>query len=67
LNGTKVGYVTSAVYSPRLEKNIGYIMLPVEHGELGTQLTVIVADRDERQATVVPKPFVDPQKEIPKS
>ena len=67
LNGTKVGYVTSAVYSPRLEKNIGYVMLPVEHGELGTQLTVTVADCDERQAIVVPKPFVDPQKEIPKS
>jgi aminomethyltransferase len=67
VNGTGVGYVTSAVYSPRLEKNIGYVMLPVEHGELGTQLTVTVATGDERRATVVPKPFVDPQKEIPKS
>ncbi len=24
MNGTNVGYVTSAIYSPRLEKNIGY-------------------------------------------
>lgn len=67
VNGTGVGQVTSAVYSPRLEKNIGYVMLPTEHGELGTQLKVTVADGDERRATVVPKPFVDPQKEIPKS
>ena len=67
VNGTKVGYVTSAIYSPRLEKNIGYVMLPTEHGELDTQLTITVDDGDERQATVVSKPFVDPDKEIPKS
>jgi glycine cleavage system aminomethyltransferase T len=67
VNGTGVGHVTSAVYSPRLEKNIGYVMLPTENGELGTRLTVTVADGDERGAVVVPKPFVDPQKEIPKS
>jgi len=67
MNGTKVGYVTSAIYSPRLEKNIGYVMLPTEQGELGTQLTVTVDEGDERSAIVVPKPFVDPQKEIPKA
>lgn len=67
VNETGVGRVTSAVYSPRLEKNIGYVMLATEHGELGTALTVTVAAGDERRATVVPKPFVDPQKEIPKS
>lgn len=64
--GTGVGHVTSAVYSPRLEKNIGYVMLPVEHAELGAEVTITVPD-GERRATVVPKPFVDPQKEIPKS
>lgn len=66
-NGAPVGVVTSAIYSPRLEKNIGYAMLPVEHAELGTQLAVVVPGSGERPATVVPKPFVDPKKEIPKS
>jgi len=66
-DGIPVGYVTSAVYSPRLKKNIGYAMAPVECGELGTKLSVTVPDSGERIATVVKKPFLDPQKEIPKS
>ena len=66
-NGAPVGVVTSAIYSPRLEKNIGYAMLPVEHAELGTQLAVVVPGSGERPATVMRKPFVDPKKEIPKS
>jgi aminomethyltransferase len=60
------GRVTSAVYSPRLEKNIGYAWLPIEHTELGTRLTVGTHDGD-RNATIVPLPFVDPKKQIPKS
>jgi glycine cleavage system aminomethyltransferase T len=62
-----VGRVTSAIWSPRLEKNIGYAMLPIEQTALGTTLTVDVPSIGERQATVVPKPFVDPTKEIPKA
>lgn len=65
--GAPVGYVTSAVYSPRLEKNICYAMLPIEYAELGTQLTVAVPGFGERETRVVRKPFVDPKKEIPKS
>ena len=38
--GSVVGRVTSACYSPRLEKNIGFAMLPIEHTELGTSLQV---------------------------
>jgi aminomethyltransferase len=53
-DGTVIGRVTSACFSPRLEKNIGYAMVPVEHSELGTQVDVerpdetvnaVVADR----------------------
>ena len=62
-----VGYITSAIYSPGLEKNIGYAMLPIEHGGLGTELTVTVPTLGERPAKVVRKPFVDPKKDIPKS
>ena len=67
VNGSEFGFITSAVYSPRLEKNIGYAMLPVEHAALGTRLTVRVPELGERGATVVPRPFVDPNKEIPVS
>src|SRR5881392_2101258 len=38
--GERIGKVTSACYSPRLDKNIGYAMLPIEFAELGTELAV---------------------------
>jgi glycine cleavage system aminomethyltransferase T len=62
-----IGRVTSAVYSPRLKKNIGYANVPVANAAPGTQFTVEVPELGSRQATVVPKPFVDPKKDIPKS
>jgi aminomethyltransferase len=60
-----VGKVTSACYSPRLEKNIGFAMLPIEHTELGTALHVETAG-ETVGATVVSMPHWDPTKEIPK-
>jgi glycine cleavage system aminomethyltransferase T len=64
-SGEAVGRVTSACHSPRLQKNIGYAMLPVELAELGTRLEVEVAG-SAREAIVVEMPFIDPKKEIPK-
>ena len=64
--GTQVGEVTSAIHSPRLKKNLGYAMLPVALAELGTSLAVVTPG-GERPARVVPKPFIDPRKDIPKS
>jgi aminomethyltransferase len=61
-----IGFVTSAIYSPRLKKNIGYAMVPAEHAAIGARL-VVEAPTGEAPATVVRKPFVDPEKEIPKS
>ena len=66
-NGSPLGDVTSAVYSPRLKKNIGYAWVPIEHAELGTELSIALPNGEDRSAVVVPKPFVDPEKEIPKS
>jgi aminomethyltransferase len=60
------GRVTSAVYSPRLEKNIGYAWLPVGHTELGTRVAVETPG-GVRDATIAPLPFFDPEKQIPKS
>ena len=65
-DGEVIGKVTSAVYSPRLEKNIGYAMVPSGLSSEGTTFTV-AAPTAEVDATVVPRPFVDPTKEIPKS
>ena len=67
VNGTGIGKVTSAIYSPRLMKNIGYAMVPIAHSTLGTALTVTIPGGGARKATVVPRPFVDPGKAIPKS
>jgi aminomethyltransferase len=66
-NGAGAGQVTSALYSPRLKSNIGYAMVPVAHATLGTALTVIIPGLGARKATVVPRPFIDPNKDIPKS
>ena len=57
------GYVTSAVYSPRLEKNIAMAMVLNRSSEVGSELTVMKPD-DQRDCVVVPKPFYDPKKQI---
>jgi glycine cleavage system aminomethyltransferase T len=64
-DGREIGPVTSACYSPRLEKNIGYAMLPIAHAEFGTEVQVETPAGANR-AVVVPKPFYDPSKDIPK-
>src|SRR6266511_2289062 len=66
VRGERVGKVTSAVYSPRLERNIGYAWVPVQLSELGTQLD-LETEWGRRSATVVPMPFWDPEKQIPVS
>jgi len=63
--GGRIGEVTSACWSPRLEKNIGYAMVPTEHSELGTELEIEKPD-ETVGAVVVRKPFIDPEKETPK-
>ena len=63
-DGIRIGKVTSAIYSPRLERNIGFAWLPAERSETGATLTV-ESEWGTRTATVVPMPFVDPSKQIP--
>jgi aminomethyltransferase len=64
--GESVGRVTSAIYSPRLKKNIGFCWVPVDLAESGSKLRV-ASEWGDRNATVVPMPFVDPEKKIPVS
>jgi aminomethyltransferase len=65
-DGAWIGKVTSAIFSPRLEKNIGYAWVPVEHAGLGSSL-VVESEWGVRNAVVVEMPFVDPSKQIPVS
>ncbi|HJP66811.1 MAG TPA: glycine cleavage T C-terminal barrel domain-containing protein [Actinomycetota bacterium] len=65
-DGERVGDVTSAVWSPRLERNIGYAWVPVRLSEDDTRFQVETSD-GRRAAIVVPMPFIDPGKLIPKS
>ena len=46
-DGERIGEVTSACFSPRLEKNIGYAMVPTEHADLGTELEVEGPERED--------------------
>ena len=65
-NKSMVGKVTSAVYSPRLKKNIALAMVDINSSVIGTKLTV---EKDNKviDAEVVEKPFYDPKKLITKS
>ena len=64
--GEEVGTVTSAIYSPRLGKNLGYCWLPTDRSTEGSSVSV-QTEWGTRTATVVPMPFVDPDKAIPVS
>jgi aminomethyltransferase len=63
-DGKKVGKVTSAIYSPRLKKNIGFAWVPIELADIGSKVDVATPNGEET-AQVVEMPFVDPGKEIP--
>ena len=65
-NGKKIGNVTSAVYSPRLKKNIALGMIQINYSELGNQLDVQTHE-GKYSATIVEKPFYDPKKKIASS
>ncbi len=62
-NHHTVGRVTSAVYSPRLQKNIALAMVANEHAAIGSELTVAMP-AGTVAARVVEKPFFDPKKQL---
>ena len=61
----KVGEVTSAVYSPRLERNIGFALLDIAYDKIGTEL-VVETPEGRRNLSVTSLPFIDPEKKIPR-
>lgn len=52
--GEDIGFVTSFVYSPRFERNIGFGLVPAKHAGVGTALQ-ITAPAGLREAQVVGK------------
>ena len=62
-NNKIVGKVTSAVYSPRLKKNIALAMISIEESEIGNILDIEVMNKTVK-SIVVEKPFYDPKKKI---
>ena len=65
-NGKKIGKVTSAVYSPRLKKNIALAMVEINKSNIGNKFKVKTNDV-EVNCVVVEKPFFDPKKQIASS
>ena len=62
----KVGKVTSAIYSPRLMKNIALAMVSIEYNGVGVKLDVDTPN-GSFAARVVDLPFYDPNKNIAKN
>ncbi|HVF07491.1 MAG TPA: glycine cleavage T C-terminal barrel domain-containing protein [Actinomycetota bacterium] len=64
-DGTQVGHMTDAVWSPGLKKNIGYVWVPIELAEPGNRLDIETEDGEHITGTTAAIPFVDPRKERP--
>ena len=65
-NNKNIGKVTSAVFSPRLKKNVALAMVVVEQSEIGNKFQVNIG-KGFYECTVVDKPFYDPKKKIANS
>lgn len=68
-DGVTIGKVTSAIYSPRLEKNIALAMVVSEHAVLGLEVKVVnksglVNEAGTITAKIVERPFYDPNKKL---
>ncbi|HEY7735663.1 MAG TPA: glycine cleavage T C-terminal barrel domain-containing protein [Candidatus Limnocylindrales bacterium] len=65
-DGQAVGTLTDLIWSPRLERNIGYVWLPIDLSGPGTALEVVAPDGSRWPAQSAAIPFLDPRKDIPK-
>ena len=65
-DNVNIGRVTSAVYSPRLKKNIALAMVSVEQSKIGNEFQVTI-NKGLFNCIVVEKPFYDPKKKIASS
>jgi len=65
-NGNQIGKITSAVHSPRLNKNIALGMIEIDYTEINTLFEIEILN-NLYNARVVEKPFYDPNKKISSS
>jgi glycine cleavage system aminomethyltransferase T len=63
-DGKEVGKVTDAIWSPKLNKNIGYVWVPIALTEPGTTVDV-ESESVHLVGTIATIPFIDPKKEEP--
>jgi aminomethyltransferase len=63
-DGERTGHISRCVWSPRLEKNIGWANVRAQATTPGTNLTVLSPD-GPRDATVVNAPWFEAEKVIP--
>ncbi len=66
-DGQAVGTVTDLIWSPRLNRNIGYVWVPIALANPGTPLEVEAPDGRRWQGRTAAIPFIDPRKEVPKA
>jgi aminomethyltransferase len=65
--GERVGRVTDLVWSPRLERNIGYVWVPAGLADPGNDLEIEWATGERTPASTAAIPFLDPHKHVPAS
>ncbi len=66
INASKIGHITSAIFSPRLEKNIALAIIDSKYSSLSTSLEVITSE-GTRSGRIVEQPFHDPGKTLASS
>ncbi len=57
-NQDNIGKIRSAVYSPTLQKNIGFAMLDTPYSDYGTSIQIITEYGDKRNAITCPLQFI---------
>jgi aminomethyltransferase len=63
--GEEVGHVTDLIWSPRLEKNIGYVWVPMELAGPGNEIEILWQGGEKTAGQTAEIPFLDPKKQVP--
>ena len=58
IDGKVVGSMNAMVYSPRLDKNLSYVFLDIEHARVGQEIIISSPDKDLK-AKLVNLPWLD--------
>ena len=68
LSGTEtVGAMTSAVHSPRLDRNIGFALMNAGMADAAAARLTVQTPEGTRQLEFTDMPFIDPKKRIPRA